>query len=54
MAGEVKKVIQLEIGHVLFIDIVGYSKLLIATRTTRISRMVFKRKFSHGWQKSQI
>jgi hypothetical protein len=26
MAGEVKKVIQLEIGHVLFIDIVGYSK----------------------------
>jgi len=26
MAGEVKKVIQLEIGHVLFIDTVGYSK----------------------------
>src|SRR5436305_12468 len=29
MAAEVKKEIQLEIGHVLFIDIVGYSKLLI-------------------------
>jgi hypothetical protein len=30
MAAEVKKEIQLEIGHVLFIDIVGYSKLFIA------------------------
>src|SRR5882724_3691213 len=29
MAAEVKKEIQLEIGHVLFIDIVGYSKLSI-------------------------
>jgi hypothetical protein len=29
MAAEVKKEIELEIGHVLFIDIVGYSKLLM-------------------------
>jgi hypothetical protein len=29
MAAEVKKEIGLEIGHVLFIDIVGYSKLNI-------------------------
>src|SRR5437762_120267 len=29
MSAEVKKEIQLEIGNVLFIDIVGYSKLLI-------------------------
>ena len=29
MSGEAKKEIQLEIAHVLFIDIVGYSKLLI-------------------------
>jgi class 3 adenylate cyclase len=29
MAAEVKKEIALEIGHVLFVDIVGYSKLLI-------------------------
>jgi len=29
MSAEVKKEIQLEIGHVLFIDMVGYSKLLI-------------------------
>src|SRR5713226_1156126 len=29
MAAEVKKEVQLEIAHVLFVDIVGYSKLLI-------------------------
>jgi hypothetical protein len=29
MPTEIKKEIQLEIAHVLFIDIVGYSKLLI-------------------------
>jgi len=29
MSGEIKKEIQLEIAHVLFIDIVGYSKRLI-------------------------
>jgi hypothetical protein len=29
MSSEVKKEIQLEIAHVLFSDIVGYSKLLI-------------------------
>ena len=29
MAAEIKKEIELEIAHVLFMDIVGYSKLLI-------------------------
>src|SRR5436309_11548595 len=29
MATDIKKEIKLEIGHVLFMDIVGYSKLLI-------------------------
>jgi len=29
MSSEIKKQIQLEIGHILFMDIVGYSKLLI-------------------------
>jgi hypothetical protein len=29
MASEIKKEIELEIAYVLFIDIVGYSKLLI-------------------------
>jgi hypothetical protein len=33
MSAEVKKEIQLEIAHVLFIDIVGYSKLSINART---------------------
>ena len=35
MATEVKKEIQFEIGHVLFIDIVGYSKLLITEQKRR-------------------
>ena len=30
MAGEIKKEIELEIAHVLFIDIVGYSKLVVS------------------------
>jgi len=36
MSPEIKKEIQLEIAHVLFIDIVGYSKLFVnATRGDR-------------------
>jgi hypothetical protein len=31
MAAEVKKEIELEIAHVLFIDIVGYSKLRLTS-----------------------
>jgi hypothetical protein len=33
MSLEVKKEIRLEIGHVLFIDIVGYSKLLVTEQS---------------------
>jgi TolB-like protein len=33
MSGEIKKEIQLKIGHVLFMDIPGYSKLLINEQT---------------------
>lgn len=29
MSSEIKKEIQFEIAHILFMDIVGYSKLLI-------------------------
>jgi hypothetical protein len=36
MAAEIKKEIQLEIAHVLFIDIVGYSKLSINENAPRI------------------
>ena len=35
MAAEVKKEIVLEIAHVLFIDIVSYSKLLITEQSER-------------------
>src|SRR5205807_6133222 len=33
MPGETKAAVRLEIGHVLFIDIVGYSKLLISEQS---------------------
>jgi hypothetical protein len=36
MAAEVKKEIQLEIVHVLFTDIVGYSKLPIEPRIQKL------------------
>ena len=39
MSVEVKKEIQLEIGHVLFIDIVGYSKLLITEQSEQIQKL---------------
>src|SRR5215472_5221530 len=35
MSAEVKKEIELELAHVLFIDIVGYSKLLISQQRVR-------------------
>ncbi len=39
MAAEIEKEIQLEIAHVLFIDIVGYSKLLINEQTEQIETL---------------
>ena len=39
MAAEVKKEIELEIGHVLFIDIVGYSKLLNEEQKERLNQL---------------
>ncbi len=39
MPAEVKKEIQLEIGHVLFIDIVGYSKLSVNEQHARIEEL---------------
>ena len=38
MVGEVKTVIQLAIGHALFIDIVGYSKLPINEQSEQIHK----------------
>src|SRR5262249_42741929 len=39
MAAETKREIGLEIGHVLFIDIVGYSKLLITEQSERLQKL---------------
>jgi TolB-like protein/class 3 adenylate cyclase/Tfp pilus assembly protein PilF len=39
MSTEVKKEIQLEIAHVLFIDIVGYSKLVINDQRTLLDKL---------------
>ncbi len=39
MPAEVKKEIQFEIGHVLFIDIVGYSKLLINEQSEQLQKL---------------
>jgi len=39
MSSEVKPEIRLEIGHVLFIDIVGYSKLLISEQSDHFQKL---------------
>jgi hypothetical protein len=39
MSAEVKKEIHLEIGHVLFLDIVGYSKLLIDEQSEQLQNL---------------
>src|SRR5215467_14093502 len=39
MAAEIKKEIELEIAHVLFTDIVGYSKLPITQQRALIERL---------------
>ncbi len=36
MPDEIKEKVRLEIGHVLFLDIVGYSKLLIHEQSGRL------------------
>src|SRR2546426_6297179 len=39
MSADIKKEIRLEIAHVLFIDIVGYSKLLITEQSEQIQKL---------------
>src|SRR5207302_2316490 len=39
MSAETTKEIQLEIGHVLFVDIVGYSKLLITEQSEQLQTL---------------
>src|SRR5437899_1895026 len=51
MSAEVKKEIQLEIAHVLFIDIVGYSKLLIDEQSEQIQTL---RKIVRGTEQFRL
>jgi hypothetical protein len=39
MSTEVQKDIQLELAHVLFIDIIGYSKLLITDQSEQLQKI---------------
>ena len=53
MAGEVKKEIQLEIAHVLFIDIVGYSKLSINEQRAAIDELTQAVRGSERFQSAE-
>ena len=39
MSAEVKKEIELEIAHILFLDIVGYSKLSVNEQHARVDEL---------------
>jgi len=53
MSAEVKKEIRLEIGHVLFIDIVGYSKLSINEQRAAIDELTEVVRRSDQFQKAE-
>src|SRR5712692_10387749 len=53
MAAEVKKEIQLEIAHVLFIDIVGYSKLSIHDQRAAIDELTQAVRTSEQFQNAE-
>src|SRR4030081_3407533 len=53
MAAEVKKEIQLEIAHVLFIDIVGYSKLSINDQRAAIDELTQAVRTSEQFQNAE-
>ena len=53
MAAEVKKEIQLEIAHVLFIDIVGYSKLSINEQRAVVDELTKIVRGSDQYQKAE-
>src|SRR5438445_6698957 len=53
MAAEVKKEIQLEIAHVLFIDIVGYSKLSINEQRAAIDELTQVVRTSEQFQNAE-
>ena len=53
MSAEVKKEIQLEIAHVLFIDIVGYSKLSINEQGAVVDELSEVVRSSDQYQKAE-
>src|SRR5438552_6189634 len=53
MASEVKKKVQLEIAHVLFIDIVGYSKLSINEQRAAIDELTQAVRTSEQFQNAE-
>jgi hypothetical protein len=53
MPAEVKKEIQLEIAHVLFIDIVGYSKLSINEQRTVVDELTQIIRAAEQFQKAE-
>src|SRR5947199_6206389 len=53
MPAEIKKEIQLEIAHVLFIDIVGYSKLSINDQRAAIDELNQVVRTSEQFQKAE-
>src|SRR6202011_480871 len=53
MSTEVKKKIQLEIAHVLFIDIVGYSKLSINEQRAAIDELTQAVRASEQFQNAE-
>ena len=53
MSAEVKKEIQLEIAHVLFIDIVGYSKLSINEQRAAVDELTQVVRSSDQYQKAE-
>src|SRR5207253_7586751 len=53
MSAEVKKEIQLEIAHVLFIDIVGYSKLSINDQRAAVDELNEVVRASEQFQKAE-
>jgi hypothetical protein len=52
MSTEIKKEIQLEIAHVLFIDIVGYSKLSINEQRAAVDQLTQIARATEQFQKA--
>ena len=53
MAAEIKKEIELEIAHVLFLDIVGYSKLSVKEQHSRVDELNGIVRLSEQFQKAE-